>query len=177
MNEQLKNPHKSSNLFDTILIKLKKWARKKYIYLKRNPQVFPLLGLTLACIVYTFNLSIHSQTISYMPYKIDAFYAFIITLCSILNIFTFLNFYQKKNYLLYALVIIMSIVQIILDIRYLGTIRGYAIASPQRYNQLMVSSYNKTIFHIVTLFISLAFVIVYPFILRRKKKLKKHEAK
>ena len=182
-NEQFKNPHKSStysrmsNVFYTLLIRFKRWARKKYIYLKRNPQVFPLLGLALACIVYTFALSIHSQTISYMPYKIDAFYAFVITLCSILNIFTFMNFYQKRNYLLYALVIIMSGIQLLLDFRYLCTIRDYAIESPQRYNALMVSSYNKSILHIVTLLISIVLIIAYPLILRKKKKLKKHETK
>jgi hypothetical protein len=164
MPNNLHDSIKSSNLKTRMVNYSRKWFRVKIIYLKRNPQIIPLLGLIIACMIYTFALSIHSRTINYMPYNIDAFCAFLITLCSILNIFTFINFYQKKNYLLFVLVIIMSLTQIGLDIRYLGTIRLFYIEYSDRvvdFANYMSASYNNTITHIIVLIISLILIICF----------------
>ncbi|HHU28698.1 TPA: hypothetical protein GXZ54_06015 [bacterium] len=156
--------------------KLKKWFKRNYINLKRKPHIIPVIGLVIASMIYTFNLSYHSRTIAHFPSSYDAFLCFVTTLLSILSIFTFTNYYHKMNYFLLVLAILMTDFQIVLDILYMGSVRRYLAKDLDKAYDYMYSSYRSVQIHIIALAIVTILLILHPiYIAFRKRKKVKHE--
>lgn len=73
------------------------FLRKQIVNLKRAPQRIPLVILVVCCIIYTFNLTAHSNASIYVNSDIVALYVFIITLASMLAIFSYVNAYSGSR--------------------------------------------------------------------------------
>lgn len=100
---------------------LKEWLRKQTVSLKRNPHYIPLVFLVICCLVYTFNLTDISNATAALAGIGMGFSCFVIVLCSILSIITFIQAFPKRQpqkKVSIILTIIMMVISIGLDIYY-----------------------------------------------------------
>lgn len=102
---------------------IKEYFRKKLVYLKRHPQIIPLILLVISCCIYTFQLTKHSNATMFVINKSIAFNLFVTTLASMLAIFTFVGVKKLNKSALFPtiLTIILVGLQLFLDIYYLKT--------------------------------------------------------
>jgi len=100
---------------------MKDFFRKQIVNLKRAPHTIPLFILFICCIIYTFSLTEHSNASMYVSSQIIALYVFIITLSSILVIFSYMNAYSggKTNKKMLAVAVFLVVLQIFLGAMYL----------------------------------------------------------
>lgn len=144
--------------------KLHNEITKKIVALKRGPQIIPLVLLSISCVVYTFNLTAHSNAAIYISNQYIALLMFIITLFSILAIFSYVNAYPKgKRFLpMFIVCLLMVFSQIGLD----------ALCYTIYMNEIMVlgtpltvdvaNAINGTVAHLIFLVISALAVIFLP---------------
>ena len=97
--------------------KVKDFLIRAFVSLKRNTQNLSLILIIISCMVYTFNLTELSNAAVYVSSQIIALYVFILTLASILVIFSFMNAYSrgKARPLMLGIVFLLLGVQIWLD--------------------------------------------------------------
>lgn len=144
--------------------KLQNEITKKIVALKRGPQIIPLLLLSISCVIYTFNLTAHSNAAIYVSNQYIALLVFIITLFSILSIFSYVNAYTKgkRNLPMFIVCIAMVLCQIGLDTLcytiYMNeiTVLGTPLTTD------VANAINGLVFHLVFLVISLLAVIFLP---------------
>jgi len=146
---------------------MKPTIRKLMISLKRRPQNIPLTLLILCCFLYTFNLSAHSNASMYVSSRIIALYVFIITLSSILVIFSFINAYsgKKRKWFMQAIVYVLIVAQLVIDFAYYQ-IMSYEVFlrnNPVPITADIAKSMNVTMFHIIALGLTLLVIISLPF--------------
>ena len=144
--------------------KLHNEITKKIVALKRGPQIIPLVLLSISCVVYTFNLTAHSNAAIYISNQYIALLMFIITLFSILAIFSYVNAYPKgKRFLpMFIVCLLMVFSQIGLD----------ALCYTIYMNEIMVlgtpltvdvaNAINGTVAHLIFLVISALAIIFLP---------------
>lgn len=144
--------------------KLQNEITKKIVALKRGPQIIPLVLLSLSCVVYTFNLTAHSNAAIYVSNQYIALLMFIITLFAILSIFSYVNAYTKgkRNLPMFIVCLAMVLCQIGLDLLcytiYMNEIN--VLGTPLTVD--VANAINGTVFHLVFLVISLLSVIFLP---------------
>jgi len=145
---------------------MKEYMKKQIVNLKRAPQRIPLVILILCCMIYTFSLTEHSNASMYVNSDIIALYVFIITLTSMLVIFSYINAYtggkEHKRMLIVAIVLVL--LQVFLDVLYL---RIMFYETMYRENPVPVTvdiaaSMNMTMVHIGSLIVALAGILLKP---------------
>jgi len=149
---------------------VKNITRKWIVGLKRRPQNIPLLFLIVSCMVYTFNLTIHSDTSMYVNSQIIAFYVFLITVFSILAIFSFTNVFarrQKFKKLWMSTAILLILAQIVFNIlfiqilHYETAVREHHIVITEQL-RFLADSGNNAFLHVILLGVTLLLIIFMP---------------
>ena len=146
---------------------MKDFFRKHLVNLKRRPQTIPLILLVVSCVIYTFHLTVHSNAAMYVSSQIIALYVFIITLASMLVIFSFMNAYARgtKHFkLMMGVVFLLLAVQIILDIVYLNIMFHETMVrdNPVPITQDIADSMNWTMIHLAVLALALLSIVLLP---------------
>ncbi len=154
---------------------MKDLTRKWIVSLKRKPQSIPLVLLVLCCIIYTFNLTAHSNAVMYVSSRIVALYVFIITLSSMLLIFSFVNAYSGKTqkWFMRAIVYVLIAVQLGLGAAYYQ-VMSYEVfvrADPVPVTQDIANSMNGTVFHMTALGVALLAILLMPLYHRQLMKI------
>lgn len=144
--------------------KLHNEITKKIVALKRGPQVIPLLLLSISCVVYTFNLTAHSNAAIYISNQYIALLVFIITLFSILSIFSYVNTYPKgKRYMpMFIVCLFMVFSQIGLDFLCYNIYMNEIMVLGTPLTADVANAINGTVAHLIFLAISAAAVIFLP---------------
>lgn len=140
---------------------------KMIVNLKRKPQVIPMILLCISCAVYTFNLTAHSNAAIYVSNQIIALYVFILTLCSMLTIFSYMSAYKKGKVFwpMMIVALLMLAIQIGLDIA-CHQIYFYEVfyrENPVPLTDDVAKAINGTVMHLVMLGISTLAVVLLPF--------------
>ena len=165
MAEQIKNKKKTG--FGAWI---KERIRKILVSLKKNPQIIPLLALTVSFIIFSFNLTSISNTTAKIYGKHMGLCAFISMLLSILSYVCMFNAFPKRkkpNWIMVALLMVMYVIVIVADTYYIGRI-NYATTRPE--NPIVVT--QETVYiawaryymqlHIITIAITMACVALEP---------------
>lgn len=165
MAEQIKNKKKTG--FGAWI---KEKIRKLLVALKKNPQIIPLLALTVSFVIFSFNLTSISNTTAKIYGKNMGLCAFISMLLSILSYVCMFNAFPKRkkpNWIMVALLMVMYIIVIVADTYYIGRI-NYATHRPE--NPIVVTQETAYIefaryymqMHIITIAITMACVLLEP---------------
>lgn len=158
---------------------LKETCRKMLVTLKKNPQLIPLLALTVSVIVFTFNLTDISNTTAKIYGKHMGLSAFVSMLFSILSYVCMFSAFPKRkkpNWPLIALMFVMYAAIIFADSYYIGRI-NYALTRPD--NPIVVTESTQYIYnaeyiltiHIVTVVITMVTVVLEPVFAKLLKKI------
>ena len=106
---------------------LKEMIRKLLVSLKRNPQIIPLIALTISLFIFTFNLTDISNTTAKIYGKHMGLCAFVSLLLSILSYVCMFSAYPKRkkpNLPLIVLMLVMYSIIIFADLYYYGRINA-----------------------------------------------------
>ena len=145
---------------------MKDYFRKQTVNLKRMPQRIPLLLLCISCMVYTFNLTAHSNASMYVNSRIVALYVFIITLASMLAVISHINAYSggKKHAAMLIVTVALVILQLALDGLYLKDMFYETMfrANPVPVTRDIADSMNRTMMHMGFLVVSLLAIAFQP---------------
>ena len=145
---------------------MKEYMKKQIVNLKRAPQRIPLVILVVCCIIYTFSLTEHSNASMYVNSNIVALYVFIITLASILSIFSYGNAYAGGNKHMQMLIVALALIllQVLLDVLYLRVMHYETMLreNPVPVTVDIAASMNMTMVHIGSLAAALAAIFLKP---------------
>ncbi len=145
---------------------MKEFFHKQIVNLKRAPQRIPLVFLVVSCIIYTFSLTEHSNASLYVNSDIVALYVFIITLASMLTIFSHINAFSKGNLnkLMLGVVIVLILLQGLLDGLYLKEMFYETMIrdNPVPITPDIAMSMNRTMVHIGALSASMLTIVFMP---------------
>ena len=145
---------------------MKEFINKQTVNLKRAPQRIPLMILVICCIIYTFNLTEHSNASMYVSSNITALYVFIITLASMLAIISYIYAYSggKKHIRMLIVAIVLILVQIFLGVLYLSIMYYETMyrENPVPVTSDIAASMNMTMVHIGSLVAALAAILLKP---------------
>ncbi len=120
---------------------MKEYFRKKLVGLKRSPQIIPLLVVIIACCIFTFALATHStaalgglgaqdkDVAIPLHLRSPGLYVFVLTLCSIMSVISYLTTYKKGklSVLMLTVTFVMFAIIIACDILYIKSIEYFAI--------------------------------------------------
>ena len=111
--------------------------RKFLVFLKKNPQSIPLIGLAVAFVYYSFNLTYISNTTALINSPHMGLSSFATMLFSILSFVCMLNAFpkrQKPNFFMLATLGVMAIIIVSFDVYYFSMIEKSTIEiTAQRY--------------------------------------------
>ncbi len=148
------------------MIKKNQTLRKWIVSLKRRPQNIPLVMLVICCFLYTFNLTAHSNASIYVSSRVVALYVFIITLATMLTIFSFVNVYarKKRRWLMRIVVYLLIAVQIALGIAYYQVMyhEVFLRENPVPLTLDIANSMNGTVTHLAALMLTLLAIVLLP---------------
>ena len=158
---------------------VKEKIRKLLVSLKKNPQIIPLIALTVSFIIFSFNLTSISNTTATIYGKHMGLCAFISMLLSILSYVCMFNAFPKRkkpNWIMVALLMVMYAIVIIADVYYIGRI-DYAITRPE--NPIVVTVETAYILyaryylqmHIIAIAITMGCVVLEPVFAKLLKKI------
>lgn len=175
MAEQKKNKKKTG-----VWAWIKEKIRKLLVALKKNPQVIPLIALTVSFVIFSFNLTDISNTTAKIYGKNMGLCAFISMLLSILSYVCMFSAFPKRkkpNIAMVILLLVMYSIVIVADLSYSNSIT-IALTRPE--NPIVVTKstfyilnaqYIMTV-HIVTTIITMVTVVLEPMIAKLLKKIK-----
>lgn len=140
---------------------MKELLRKTMVSLKRSPQTIPLIGLIVAFVYYSFNLTKISDTTAKLQGKNMGLCGFITMLFSILVFVCFLNAFpkrQKVNAAMLVLSYFMFACMIVCDIWYRNRI-AYSRSREDFANVFATSDYIDKADHVVLVHIILVVIV------------------
>lgn len=156
----------------------KEFIRKILVSVKKNPQMLPLLALTVSFLVYSLNLTSISNTTAKIYGTHMGLCSFVTMLFSMLTYVCMFSAYPKRkkpNWALIALMLVMYAAIIYADTFYLGRITA---ASTRAESPIDIAKYDyigtavKILkAHIVTTVITMAAVVVEPLYAKLVKKI------
>ncbi|MDR0426729.1 MAG: hypothetical protein LBH24_06150 [Clostridiales bacterium] len=145
---------------------MKEYFRKRLVHLKRRPQTIPLVLIVLSCIVFTFQLSAHSDSVMRFNSTAIALFLFITTLSSFMAVISYLGFRKFNKSAIAPLVITVALLllQIVLQVYYLSIVNTEttAIEVPIDVTPDIVKSVNWTYAHLVFLSVALLSIALLP---------------
>lgn len=159
---------------------VKEKIRKMLVALKKNPQVIPLIALTVSFVIFSFNLTDISDTTAKIYGKNMGLCAFISMLLSILSYVCMFSAFPKRkkpNIAMVILLLVMYSIVIVADVSYYNSITR-ALTRPD--NPIVVTKNTFYILnaqyimsvHIVTTIITMVTVVLEPLIAKLLKKIK-----
>ncbi len=152
---------------------MKEFFRKQLVKLKRRPQTIPLVFIVLSCIVYTFSLTVHSNTVIYCSVSTNSsrmipLFLFCTTLASILAIFTYTTAYprNKVKIVMLILVYVMFVGQAVMDVLYIvivkSRVQDFILAGTKNIPAYIQDSISNVIVHLVMIGLTLISMILMP---------------
>ena len=159
---------------------IKEKIRKCLVALKKNPQVIPLLALTVSFVIFSFNLTDISNTTAKIYGKNMGLCAFISMLLSILSYVCMFSAFPKRkkpNVPMIILLFVMYTIVIIADASYYNSIT-IALTRPEnpivvtRNTFYILNAQYIMMVHIVTTAITMVTVALEPLIAKLLKKIK-----
>lgn len=158
---------------------IREFFRKKVVSLKRNPQIIPLLMALVAFLVYSFNLTLMSNTTAKIQGTGMGLAQFGIMLLSLLSMVCLLNAFprrKKANIPMVVLLFIMFAIIIYCDIHYNNAITAALTraSSPIKLDSstaYIAKAYNMLSVHMVLVIISAALVALLPVYSKLLKKI------
>ena len=170
-NEKMKTPKTKGKRSEAV--------RKLLVSLKKNPQVIPLLALTISFLVFSLNLTSISNTTAKIYGAHMGLCAFVSMLFSILSYVCMFSAYpkrQKPNKLLITLMLLMYVVIIFADGYYYMRIVAALIrdVSPiviKPATRYIATAQVVMIAHIVTIVITMVCVVLEPVFAKMLKKI------
>ncbi len=153
--------------------------RKFLVSVKKNPQMLPLLALTVSFMVYSLNLTAISNTTAKIYGAHMGLCSFITMLFSMLTYVCMFSAYPKRkkpNWLLIALMLVMYVAIIYADIFYLGRINAAVTRAESPITITQSTAYiqvakNVLHTHIVTTIITMVAVVIEPLYAKLVKKI------
>lgn len=159
---------------------IKEKIRKGLVALKKNPQVVPLLALTVSFIIFSFNLTDISDTTAkiYGPHMgLCAFVSMLLSILSYVCMFSAFPKRQKPNMIMIGLLFAMYIIIIIADIAYYNSINN-ALTRPENPIQIteatlyIARAKSVMVSHIISVVITMACVALEPVFAKLFRKIK-----
>ncbi len=149
---------------------IKEVIRKILVSVKKNPQMLPLLALTVSFLVYSLNLTAISNTTSKIYGNHMGLCSFVTMLLSMLSYVCMFSAYPKRkkpNWALIALMLVMYVAIIFADVFYYGRITAATTRaeSPIQITQstaYILVAQKVLIAHIVTVAITMVAVVIEP---------------
>ena len=170
-NEKMKTPKTKGKRSEAV--------RKLLVSLKKNPQVIPLLALTISFLVFSLNLTSISNTTAKIYGAHMGLCAFVSMLFSILSYVCMFSAYpkrQKPNKLLITLMLLMYVVIIFADGYYYMRIvaaltRDVSPIVIKPATRYIATAQVVMIAHIVTIVITMVCVVLEPVFAKMLKKI------
>ncbi|MBP3400055.1 MAG: hypothetical protein J6K75_09880 [Erysipelotrichaceae bacterium] len=158
---------------------LKEMIRKLLVSLKRNPQIIPLIALTISLFIFTFNLTDISNTTAKIYGKHMGLCAFVSLLLSILSYVCMFSAYPKRkkpNLPLIVLMLVMYSIIIFADLYYYGRINA---ALTREVNPIVVTPamqyiYNAQyymVLHVGAIAVTMVCVVLEPLFAKLLRKI------
>ena len=174
------------NVFARAVAGVKEAIRKFLVTLKRNPHYIPLVMLFVSFIIISFNLTKISNTTATMNKLGMGLCSFVSVLLSILSMVCMLNAFPKRkkpNLPIIILMLVMFGVIIAVDLIYYSKVvtavtydKAVADANPEMIlvtlkNFFIMQAADTMIFHVVSVAITAACVLLEPLFARLLKKI------
>jgi len=158
---------------------VREFIRKILVSVKKNPQMLPLLALTVSFMVYSLNLTSISNTTAKIYGAHMGLCSFVTMLFSMLTYVCMFSAYPKRkkpNWLLIALMLVMYCAIIFADVFYLGRINAAVTRAESPIQITQATAYiliakNVLTTHIVTTIITMVTVVIEPFYAKLVKKI------
>jgi len=150
---------------------MKEFFRKKIVSLKRNPSIIPLLVLLVSFILYSFNLTVVSNTTAKIQGAGMGLAQFCIMLFSLLSMLCMLNAFprrKKPNIPMIVIMFVMFAIIIFCDIHYRSGImaaitRAESPIKLEKATEYIAKAYNMLQTHMILVGVSAVLVILLPF--------------
>lgn len=175
MAEQIKNKKKAG--FGGWI---KEKIRKMLVALKKNPQIIPILALTVSFVIFSFNLTDISNTTAkiYGPHMgLCAFISMLLSILSYVCMFSAFPKRKKPNMIMVGLLFAMYIVIIIADVAYYNNIVS-ALTRPENPIQItdstlyILEAKSIMIAHIISVVVTIVCVALEPVFAKLFRKIK-----
>jgi len=150
---------------------MKEFFRKKIVSLKRNPSIIPLQVLLVSFILYSFNLTVVSNTTAKIQGAGMGLAQFCIMLFSLLSMLCMLNAFprrKKPNIPMIVIMFVMFAIIIFCDIHYRSGImaaitRAESPIKLEKATEYIAKAYNMLQTHMILVGVSAVLVILLPF--------------
>lgn len=150
---------------------MKEFFRKKIVSLKRNPSIIPLLVLLVSFILYSFNLTVVSNTTAKIQGAGMGLAQFCIMLFSLLSMLCMLNAFPRRKKPSIPMIVIMFVMFAIIifcDIHYRSGImaaitRAESPIKLEKATEYIAKAYNMLQTHMILVGVSAVLVILLPF--------------
>ncbi len=170
-NENVNNQKKKGKRNETV--------RKFLVSLKKNPQIIPLMALTISFLIFSLNLTSISNTTAKIYGTNMGLCAFVSMLLSILSYVCMFSAYpkrQKPNKVMILLMLVMYAIIIFADVTYYNRIMAALTREVSPIKITKATSYITTakttmIAHIITTVITMACVVLEPVFAKLLKKI------
>ena len=158
---------------------LKEFIRKFFVFLKKKPDIFPILALVASFLIYSLNLTAVSNTTAKIYGAHMGLCSFVVMLFMILSFVCMLGAYpkrQKPKWIMIALMTVMYIIVILADLLYYYRIDS-AITRPENPIKIttstayIASAQSLMIVHIISVVIIIALIYLEPLIAKLLKKI------
>lgn len=154
---------------------LNKLFRRTYKSLLRNPYQVVLILVAVACMIFTFDLYVHSKVVSRMSSPMMGFWTFVITLFAFLSVVTYLFYMDKKSIIMLIIFELMTVAEMAIGTFYLLTIQSELDKGLMPMDANIAKSWNDVTWAIIFWGISFAFsflVIVFDRYMKKRKRIK-----
>ena len=167
------------NFFATVLGKLKEAVRRFFVFLKKKPDIIPIVALTVSFLLYSLNLTSVSNTTAKIYGAHMGLCSFVAMLLMILSFVCILGAYpkrQKPKWVMIALATVMYAIVIAADVLYYIRIET---ALTRAENPIAITeatmyiweAQNLMITHIVSVVIVIALMYLEPVFAKLLKKI------
>jgi len=169
-----------SNFFGTVRAKLKEAVRRFFVFLKKNPNIIPLIALTVSFLIYSLNLTSVSNTTAKIYGLHMGLCSFVSMLFMILSFVCLLGAYpkrQKPKWVMIALATVMYLFVIAADVLYYTRIEN-ALNRAENPIKITTSTLyiweaqNLMITHIISVVVVIVLMYLEPVIEKLLKKIK-----
>ena len=159
--------------------RLKEFIRKILVFLKKKPDIFPILALVASFLIYSLNLTVVSNTTAKIYGEHMGLCSFVVMLFMILSFVCMLGAYpkrQKPKWVMIVLMTVMYIIVILADLLYYYRIYSAVnraenpikITTSTAY---IASAQSLMIVHIISVVVIIALIYLEPLIARLLKKI------
>lgn len=169
----------SNNFLDTAWAKLKEAVRRFFVFLKKKPDIIPILALTVSFLIYSLNLTSVSNTTAKVYGAHMGLCSFVSMLFMILSFVCMLGAYpkrQKPKWVMIALATVLYVCVIAADLIYYFRIET-ALTRAENPIKLTESTMyiweaqNLMIIHIISVCVVIALMYLEPVFAKLLKKI------